>query len=148
MTYGPAPGTGQDPRSKNGVQRKGRLGSVVEIPRKTNNDTLLYGNEVSSSGEDEEEDEEEDDEDGYHKPIRKRREHLEKLKQLKQKEDNQIDSAGQHIAAAELELVRHEVNNMDIVRSLSDALECGKYSSEGAALEWSTVVIVKVIFMT
>ena len=55
MTYGPAPGTGQDPRSKNGVQRKGRLGSVVEISRKTNNDTLLYGNEVSSSGEDEEE---------------------------------------------------------------------------------------------
>ena len=55
MTYGPAPGTGQDPRSKNGVQRKGRLGSVVEISRKTDNDTLLYGNEVSSSGEDEEE---------------------------------------------------------------------------------------------
>merc|ERR1712166_1025145 len=120
MTYGPAPGTGQDPRSKNGVQRKGRLGSVVEISRKTDNDTLLYGNEVSSSGE-----EEEEDDDSYHKPIRKRREHLEKLKQLKQKEDNQIDSAGQHIAAAELELVRHEVNNMDIVRSLSGALECG-----------------------
>ena len=70
------------------------------------------------------------------------------MKQLKQKEDNQIDSAGQHIAAAELELVRHEVNNMDIVRSLSDALECGKYSSEGAAREWSTVVIVKVIFIS
>ena len=73
---------------------------------------------------------------------------MEKLKQLKQKEDNQIDSAGQHIAAAELELVRHEVNNMDIVRSLSDALECGKYSSEGAAREWSTVVTVIVIFIS
>ena len=40
--------------------------------------------------------------------------------------DADADSAGQHIAAAELALVRHEVNNMDIIRSLSDALECGR----------------------
>ena len=72
------------------------------------------------------------------------------MKQLKQKEDNQIDSAGQHIAAAELELVRHEVNNMDIVRSLSDALECGKYSKrrERASRNGSTAVIVIVIFIS
>ena len=35
------------------------------------------------------------------------------------------NALGQHIAGCELELVRHEVNNMDIIRSLSDALECG-----------------------
>ena len=42
-----------------------------------------------------------------------------------EEEEGTDNALGPHIAGAELELVRHEVNNMDIIRSLSNALECG-----------------------